>query len=245
VETARTRIGTQSGGKDREQTAGRRGVWRFRAAPAEHGIALEGWLDTLVVWRRSPEATLRPDTDGLIGGRYKGSLSPAGTYRSRVRPFVPDEVAEVAGMATALDDLFPPVPTRALHPGEVWTDSTGVRIQRLADSALSGLPLYRYSVEITREKQSAVVESDSVPLQLHQISTERGTLVWHPTLGLLKRERGIVVETTVPPGRVVREAVRSRIEQRIELIRDLRLPVGCGAQGSAQAGTGSSAKDRY
>jgi len=146
-------------------------------------------------------------------------------------------------MATALEDFFPPLPDRPLHPGEVWDDSKGIRIQRLSDSALSGLPLYRYALKISREARSASIPQDTVTLRLHQVSTEQGTVVWHPTLGMLKRDREIVVETTVPPSRTVREAVRSRIEQRIEVVRDLRVPVGsCPGSENAQAGTGSSEK---
>jgi hypothetical protein len=225
IETAQSTIAAQSGGRGREQTIGRRGVWQFRAAPSRGDIALEGWLDALSLWRRSPETTIRPDTDGLIGGRYGGILSPGGRYVPQVQPFVPDEVAEVAGMSTALDDFFPPLPPHALHPGEVWKDSVGFRVQRLSDSALSGLPLYRFALEAIGETRSAPVTHDTVPLRLHQVSRERGTFVWHPTLGLVKRERSIVIEATVPSSRTVRQAVRSRIEQRISVVRDLRAPV--------------------
>jgi hypothetical protein len=242
LETSHTTIATQSGRQDRAQTAGRRGVWQFRAAPANGAIALEGWLDTLVLWRRSPETTIRPDTDGLIGGRYRGSLSRAGRYVRRVQPFVPDEVAEVAGMSTALDDFFPPLPPRALPTGQAWTDSSGVRIQRLPDSALSGVPLYRFSLEARRETRSAPVKPDTTPLQLHQVSVERGTFVWHPTLGLVRRERNIVVETTVPPGPTVRQPVRSRIEQRISLVRSLNVAIhGCSeSKPAGYTGAGSA-----
>jgi len=226
IETSHTVSTTQTGRRPREQTAGRRGIWRFRANPERADLALEGWLDTLVLWRRSPEVTIRPDTDGLIGGRFRGILSREGQYDGRVQPFVPDEVAEVAGMATALDDFFPPLPARPLHSGEIWTDSLGLRIQRLSDSALSGLPLYRFSLQLRREATSAAVRHDTVPLDLRQVSVERGQFVWHPTLGLLSRQRTIVIETTVPAGRTVRETVRSRIEQQISVVRDLRVPVG-------------------
>jgi hypothetical protein len=220
-ETSQSTILTQAGGRDREQTSGRKGVWRFRANADGGALALEGWLESLTVWRRSPEAMLRPDTDGLIGGRYRGTLSQAGTYSSRARPFVPDEVAEVAGMATALDDFFPPLPPRPLHVGEVWTDSAGITIQRMADSALSGLPLYRFELQLRRESRSAEVGRDSVPLELHQVTHERGVFVWHPSAGLMRRERRITVETTVPAGGTVRQAIRSRIHQRISIVRDL------------------------
>ena len=226
IETSHTTVTTQTGRQSREQTAGRRGVWRFRAQAEKNDLALEGWLDSLVLWRRSPENTIRPDTDGLIGGRYRGVLTTDGRYLGRVQPFIPDEVAEVAGMGTALDDFFPPLPPRLLHTGEVWTDSTGVRIQRLADSALSGLPLYRFSLEAKRKAKSAEVSHDTVPLELDLVSIERGQYVWHPTLGLLSRQRTVVVETTVPSGRSVPQPVRSHIEQRISVARDLRVPVG-------------------
>ncbi|HZN97240.1 MAG TPA: hypothetical protein VFB61_05875 [Gemmatimonadales bacterium] len=223
-ETSRSRILAQSGGKDREQTAGRVARWNFRAAPAANGIGLEGWLDSLVLWRRSPETTIRPDTDGLLGGRYRGTLTPMGGYSGRVVPFIPDEVAEIAGMATALDDFFPVLPPHLLQPGQVWTDSAGVTVRRLADSALSGLPLFRFELRVRRKNRRDPGAKDTLPIELRQSSDERGTFVWHPTLGLLRRERQIVVETTVPAGPAVRQAIRSRVEQRITVSRDLTVP---------------------
>jgi hypothetical protein len=243
LETSRTTIVTQSGRRSREQTVERRAVWQFRAEPADTGVALTGWLDTLVLLRRSPETTIRPDTDGLIGGRYRGVLSPGGKYLTRVRPFVPGEVAEVSDMAKALDDFFPELPLGPLHPGEVWTDTSGFRIQRLSDSALSGLPLYRYALEATRKTKSVPVQYDTIPLTLEQISRERGTFVWHPGLGLLRRDRTIVVETSVPASRAVPQPVRARAEQRISLRRDLRVPVNRCVGGGATPQTGKGASD--
>jgi hypothetical protein len=224
LETAESKILTQSGGRGREQTAGRTGVWQFRAAPAGLEVALVGWLDSLALWRRSTETTIRPDTDGLIGGRYRGVLSSEGAYASKARPFIPDEVAEVAGMGSALDDFFPPLPRSRLRPGQSWSDSLGVTIRRLPDSALSGVPLYRFALVSRTRASSAEPEGDTLPLRLQQTSQEQGTYVWHPMLGLLRRDRVIVVETTVPPSRSVRQAVRSKIEQRIMVERDLNVP---------------------
>jgi hypothetical protein len=224
LETAESDIQTQTSGRIREQTAGRMGVWQFRARPAVDALALEGWLDSLVLWRRSKETTIRPDTDGLLGGRYRGTLSPAGTYLSQVRPFVPDEIAEVAGMATALDDFFPPLPPRPLRPGEAWRDSSSVTLRRMADSGLSGVPLYRFELEVRRETRRAPVVGDTTMLSLRQVSQERGTFVWHPLLGLVRRERTIVVTTNVPASRTVRQPVHSRITQRITVVRDLSVP---------------------
>jgi hypothetical protein len=232
VEASESRIFTQSGGRDREQTAGRKGVWRFRATPDKGGLGLEGWLDSLALWRRSAETTIRPDTDGLLGGRYRGTLSPEGAYSGRARPFIPDEVAEVAGMATALDDFFPPLPPRQLHVGELWNNSRGVTIHRLSDSALSGVSLYRFGLDVRRETQRAELQ-DTLPLKLHQVTRERGTFVWHPLVGLVGRERHIVVETKVPAGGAVRQAIRSKIQQRIRVVRDLTVPPNSGGRCAA------------
>jgi hypothetical protein len=227
LETVGSEILTEAAGRSRRQTSDRRGVWQFRAAPWTDGVALEGWLDSLALSRRSPETTISPDTDGLLGGRYRGTLSRTGVYTSRVRPFVPDEVAEIAEMSGALDDFFPPVPSRALMAGEEWTDSLGLTIRRLPDSALSGVLLLRFALESRSESRAAPTPTDTLPLKLRQKTEERGELVWHPFLGLLRRDRRIVVETTVPPGRSVRQAVRSRVEQRITVLRDLTERAGC------------------
>jgi hypothetical protein len=153
----------------------------------------------------------------LVGGRYRGRLSSTGSYTADVHPFVPDEVAEVAGMATALDDFFPRVPPRILKVGEVWTDSLGLAIKRLPDSVSSGVALQRFELRKREESQTAASVSDT--MELEQESNEAGQFVWHPERGLLRRQRSIVVETTVPPSRTVRQAVRSRVEQRITLVR--------------------------
>jgi hypothetical protein len=227
-ERAESSILTQSGGRGGEQTSGRRGVWRVRAQPDSDGVALEAWLDSLALWRRSKETTLRPDTDGLIGGRYRGILSRKGAYASQARPFIPDDVAEVAGMGTALDDFFPPLPPGPLRPGQAWRDSPSVTLRRMADSGLSGVPLYRFQITAGREIRSAPVAGDTGRIALRQRSQEHGTFVWHPSRGLLRWDRRIVVETTVAPGRSVRETVRSKIEQRITLLRDLSVPPSAG-----------------
>lgn len=233
LEIGESKILTEAGGRTRNQTSVRRGAWQFRASLSNRDVALEGWLDSLTVTRRSEETSISPDTDGLLGGRYRGTLTPGGAYTGRVRPFVPDEVAEVAGMGNALDDFFPPLPPRVLREGEIWTDSLGLTIRRLPDSALSGVPLYRFELKKRGEARAAETPADTLPLQLQQKSEEHGVFVWHPLLGLLRRERSIVIETTVPPSRSVRQAVRSKVEQRITLARDLD-PPGCRPSSGGQ-----------
>ncbi|HET6796215.1 MAG TPA: hypothetical protein VFH40_03565 [Gemmatimonadales bacterium] len=224
LETTQSSIVTVSGGRVREQSSGRTAVWQFRAEPAIEQVKIEGWLDSLVLWRKSKEGTIRPDTDGLLGGRYRGRLSSMGRYQSQVRPFIPDEVAEVADMGSALDDLFPPLPSPELRPGQAWKDSSGVTLRRLADSAMSGVPLYRFELESHRVQRSARLPGDTTRIALRQVTDEQGTFVWHPTMGLLRRERRIVVETSVPASRRTGQPVHSKIEQSIALVRDLDFP---------------------
>jgi hypothetical protein len=232
LERAESVIQTESGGRSREQTSGRAGTWRFRAQPGVDGILLEGWLDSLGIWRKSSETAARPDTDGLVGGRYRGVLGSRGGYQSRTAPFIPDEVAELANMSAALDDFFPPLPSVQLRPGQAWKSSAGVTIRRMADSGMSGVPLYRFELIQRKVAKAAALPGDTTRIPLEQVSRERGNFTWHPLLGMIRRDRFIVVETTVPQSRRIHQAVRSRLEQRITLARDLRVPPasvrGCG-----------------
>ncbi len=222
LEIGESKILTEAAGRTRHQTSTRRGTWQFRAAPSAEGMSLEGWLDSLTVTRRSAEVEISPDTDGLIGGRYRGTLSREGEYTAQARPFVPDEVAEVAGMANALEDFFPPLAAKPLKEEEMWTGSAGVTLTRLQDSTSSGTRLQRFEILKHNEARTAPALADTIRVALRQKSVERGRFVWHPMYGLLRRDRAIVVETTVPPGPSVLQAVRSKIEQLIELVRDLR-----------------------
>jgi hypothetical protein len=224
LEDSESKILTETGRREQEQTTGRQGVWRFTAVPDSAGVALEGWLDSLALWRRLSTTMVRPDTDGLLGGRYRGVLTPNGQYQSRKVPFIPAEVAELADMATALDDFLPPLPDQPLRPGQGWTDSAGLTVRRLADSGMSGVPLYRFELEDHRATNAGAVAGDTTPIRLRQSSEEQGTFVWHPSVGLVRRERHITIETTVPARGVVQQTVRARIEQRITLTRDLNVP---------------------
>ncbi|HLQ21810.1 MAG TPA: hypothetical protein VK132_01320, partial [Gemmatimonadales bacterium] len=59
---------TYVAGRTRRETVGLDGEWRFRAALAPgDSVHLEGWLDTLALWRRAEQDSLEPDTDGIIG----------------------------------------------------------------------------------------------------------------------------------------------------------------------------------
>jgi hypothetical protein len=220
-QTVRSEIETSLAGAPRRETVGLAGRLVVRAAPVgRDSLRLEAWFDSLSVWRRSAEGNIEPETDGLIGGRYRGTLAPFGRYQSEARPFVPDEIAEVADLSRVLDDLLPRLPPAPLAVGQAWADSNGLEIRRLPDSAAaSGEPLLRFRLTDRRRVQEAPVKGDTVPIQLKQTTREEGTFVWHPRDGLLRRDRQVTAETDIPVGGQVRRPVRSRIEQRIVLER--------------------------
>jgi hypothetical protein len=223
-ETSRSDLETYLAGRTRRETLGLDGEWRFRAAAASgDSVRLEGWFDTLTVWRRSPEDSLAPETDPLIGGRYRGMLSPDGRYRAEARPFVPDEVAEVADPSRELDDLLPRLPLETLGVGATWTDRAGLEIRRLGDGTGPDSVL-RFGLTLRRETHEGTLRGDSLPLRLRQRTREDGNFEWDMRRGLLRRERRISVETDVPVEARVRRPVRSKVEQRITLER---LPNRC------------------
>ena len=219
-ERSRSEIETYVAGQTRRETAGLDGEWRFRAAPGPgDSLRLEAWFDTLSVWRQSERDSLGPDTDGIIGGRYRGMLSPSGRYRAEARPFVPDPLQEVADLSRALDDLLPSLPSRLLAFGETWSDGAGLEIRRLADSAGAGSPIHRFRLTVRRDADQARLRGDSTPLKVRQSIREDDTFAWHPRDGLLRRDRHIIVETYVPAEARVRRPVKARIEQRVVLDR--------------------------
>ena len=218
-ETSRGRLDTQTGSRQRRETLARDGVLQVRAHPAGTAIAIEAWYDSLALTRESPEATLTPDTDGLLGGRYRGRLTFAGRYTALARPFVPDDVAEVAEMGGALDDILPPMPLGALGIGDHWSDSSGLELRRLPDSVVGPRVVQRLEVRARTETHRATIRGDTASIAARQVTVEQGRVDWDPRAGLLRRVRHLVVETTVPAGGPVAQPVRTRLEQDVRLVR--------------------------
>jgi len=218
-ERSRGRLEAQTGTRQRRETLRRDAVWRVRARPASDAISVEAWYDSLALTRESPEGTLRPDTDGLLGGRYRGTLTPAGDYTAQARPFVPDEVAEVAELGGAMEDLLPRLPPAALAVGERWANSTGLELRRLADSAAGRQVIQRLALRWRGQTDHATVRGDTTSIAARQVTVEDGRVDWSPTAGLLRRIRHIVVETSLPAGGPIRQPLRSRLEQDVSLVR--------------------------
>lgn len=232
-ERSRGRLEAQTGTRQRRETLTRDAIWRMRARAVPAGVALEAWYDSLALTRESPEGTRAPDTDGLLGGRYRGTLTPAGAYRPEASPFIPDEVAEVAELGGALADLLPRVPPVALAVGERWADSTGLELHRLADSSAGRRVVQRLELRWRIEADHATVRGDTTTIAARQVTVEDGRVDWDPKAGVLRRVRHIVVETSVPTGGPVRQPLRSRLEQEVSLVR---------IRGACEADSGSESR---
>ena len=218
-ERSRARLEAQTGTRQRRETLTRDGIWRMRARPGRAGIAIEAWYDSLALSRESPEGKLVPDTDGLLGGRYRGALSPTGRYAAEARPFVPDEVAEVAELGGAMEDLLPPLPPVAISVGQRWSDSSGLELRRLPDSVAGRRVVRRLAVHVRTEADLATLRGDTTRLPAREVTVEDGRIDWDPAIGLLRRVRRLVVETSVPAGGPLRQPLRSRLEQEGTLVR--------------------------
>jgi hypothetical protein len=213
------KVQTQVAGRRRVEPLGRDGIWTLRAAERGSDIEVEGWYDSLTVWRGASDGKLIGDTDGLIGGRYRIRLTPEGSSTVVSQPFIPDELREVADLSGALEDLLPPVPPLGLEPGQTWSDSAGLEIRRLPDSAAAGKTIVRLAVHNQRLATKAQLQGDTTSVDLRQTTEEQGQIDWSPEGGLLRRQRDIVVETEIPPRGQVRRPVRSRLEQHISITR--------------------------
>jgi hypothetical protein len=218
TETSRSEIETETARGSVKATADRDGVWGFRARDSSGGVVLEGWYDSLSVRRRTADSEVSADTDGLIGGRYRGLLLSSGAYIEVARPFLPDEVAEVADLSGAARDLLPPLPPEPLERGESWKGA-GLELSRLPDTVVAGRPLLHFRLQARGETREAVPRGDTVPIPVRQTTVEQGDIFWSPASGLVRRTRDITTEATIPSGGRIRQPVRSRVVQHVELTR--------------------------
>ena len=191
----------------------------FVAGPASGGsLGLEAWYDSLYVRRTGGEGSFEPDTDGLIGGRYRGRLARDGGYTAGARPFVPEGVADAVDLSRVLDDFFPLLPARPLRIGGRWQASDGTRIRRLTDS-IGRDTLLRFEARRTHRTDSLVPAGDTHSIAAVQSTREVERFAWHPQHGLIRRDRTITIDAQIPRGGRVPRPVRSRIAQRVVVER--------------------------
>jgi len=222
----RSAILLEGGGSRGRETTWREGELTLRATPNDSGIALVAWFDTLTVWREGSGQRLTPETDGVIGGRFRGQLTSAGLFTSTDRPFVPDEVAQVTDVGDALERLLPRLPPTPLEPGQSSRDDDGLVITRLADGSVFGRVTHRFRLTTRFEGDDLRLLPDSTPVTARRSETETGVYDWLSELGVVRWERQVTIDVSVPAGGVVKSAFRTRIEQ---LATTTRLEGSCSA----------------
>lgn len=215
----RSDIRTQTGGKTSQEQAGRDAVLEFTATTADSSVALVAWFDSLEIWRVAGGVRYAPDTDGLIGGRYRGALTSLGRYTSGDIPFIPDPLAELAELAGVIGDLFPPLPAEPLVAGAAAHITGGWTITRQKDSITPDGPLQRYRLDGERQHKQTGVINDSLKVEAGTVESEKGTVLWSPGRGLLRWERRISMDVNLPAQGVVTRAVRTAVEQVVVVER--------------------------
>lgn len=211
---------TLTSGRDRtRETSLRDGRLRLRAAGQDSLIALEAWFDTLVAWREGAGGRFTPETDGIIGGRFRGVLTRQGGFQATDVPFVPDDLAQVTELSGALADLLPPLPPAALRPGGSTRDDFGTSFLRVPDGLVDGRRVERYRLVRNAESEDVRLLPDSTEVRAHRQERETGVISWSRDLGLVRWEREVTVEVLVPVGGVVKQPFRTVIEQTIVVER--------------------------
>lgn len=206
-------------GEDRRtETTGWEGDLVLRAQADTGGVlSVAAWFERLRVWHDTPEGRLEPATDGMLGGRYRGILRPAGDYRPVTAPFIPEAVSAIAAMDTALDELFPPLPPAPLMPGGTVTDGRKWRFHRLSDTLVAGGTALRLRV-LRSDTTSVVVDWGSGQVsQGESVEEEWGRVLWQIGKGPLSWVRRITTVVTFPATAVSVRPVRTEVRQERRL----------------------------
>jgi hypothetical protein len=214
----------ESGRQRSRETTGRDGILTLRATAPDSLLHLEAWFDTLTLWREGSGERIAPETDGVVGGRFKGLLTRSGGLTSLDRPFVPDDIAQVADIGDALEELLPPLPPGPLAPGQGWRDDFGTVISRMTDGSSGGRRVQRYRLTRRSARQETRLLPDSTEIATTRQQSESGIYLWSGELGVVRWEREITIDVAVPAGEVVKQAFRTRIVQ--EAVTE-RLAAGC------------------
>jgi len=215
----RSEITLESGRERSHERSLRDGRLRLRATGQDSLLALEAWFDTLDAWRDGAGGRVAPETDGVIGGRFRGLLSRQGGFRITDTPFVPDDLAQVSELSSALADLLPPLPSHALAAGQSLRDAFGTAFLRLADGLVDGRRVERYRLARQSEGEEVRLLPDSTEVRAVRRERESGVFSWSGDVGLVRWEREVTVEVVVPAGGVVKQPFRTVIEQTILVSR--------------------------
>lgn len=204
---------SEFGSARRAETLGRSGIVSVRAVQDGDELAIEAWYDSLKVVRAGPEGASTPDAAGILGGRYRGRLTPDGEYESNVVPFVPALLREVFEFSNLLSQFFPRLPPTPLQPGADWTDGDGFTIWRLADSTTAEGPVSRFRWLRQSSWNEGIGSADSTVV-VRRSEREDGTLGWKAGAGPLGWTRRIVARLELTEG-----DGRSELTQEIRVRR--------------------------
>jgi hypothetical protein len=197
----------------RTERVGRDGILVVRSGPDSGGLAVEAWYDSLAVYREGPEGRTVPDAEGILGGRYRGTLDPWGDYLPGVTPFVPVALREVFDFGRLLLHFFPPLARSPIAPGREWSDGAGLTIWRLADSAVATGPVARYRWTRRDAWEEGVAAGDST-IAIHRTEVENGSLSWTDSRGPLAWESSTVASIEFTGG-----AGRTEVTQQVRVHR--------------------------
>jgi len=213
VESVRSDVQSIYGAVRRTERVGRDGVFVVRARPDSAGLAIKAWYDSLAVYREGPEGRSAPDAEGILGGRYRGTLDPWGDYLAGVSPFVPAAIREVFDFGRIPLHFFPPLPRSPIAPGREWSDGAGLTIWRLADSTTRDGPIERYRWARREVWEEGVAAGDST-LTVHRTEVENGTLRWVDAVGPLNWESSVVAALEFSGG-----TGRTQVTQQVSVRR--------------------------
>ncbi|HTK55920.1 MAG TPA: hypothetical protein VL295_03800 [Gemmatimonadales bacterium] len=194
--TVTTDVKTELQGRERLERVVREGVLTVRGTAVDSGVAIEAWWDSLRLSRTAEGKTLTPDADGILGGFYRGFLTPAGHFTRTGAPWVPDEVAEVSDLTMALDDLFPR-----------FDDGTVVRI-----SDAGGMRRWR----VTQSRELDAPADSTRPFAVLESESSEGIAGWD-RYGFRSWVRTVRSETRVKE--TPRRTFRTQVTQQITLQR--------------------------
>lgn len=222
-ESVTTSIRGISGSAEVADRGGRFGLLVLNGRDSSGAVLLEAWYDSLEVWRETGAGREAPETDGVVGGRFRGVLQPNGAYLPLKAPFIPGDLAEVADLAAVMDDFLPLLPPAPLVPGQQWSDTAGYTIRRLPDAAKT--QHYRWTA--TRRRGDKYAATDSLSVTLDQLIKETGDLTWSRERGLLTWTRRINVSARIPATGGVKRPIRSTIDQTVTVTRRDNLTSHC------------------
>jgi hypothetical protein len=223
-ERTRSEIRVVSSGVPREESLGRDGVVLLRVLGEEPRLSFEAWYDSLVVWRAMPEGRVEPDTDGLIGGRWRGRLDGLGAAALDQRPFMPPEVLQASDLSDLFADFLPPLAPGPLEVGARWRDTAGLEIERLPDSTSGPARVARYHWRAVTVGAPAGADSG---IRVDERVVDDGVVAWTDLEGPVHWARAIEIESSIARGGGVRTPLRTRVMQRITVSR-LGRHAACG-----------------